>query len=367
MVRVSYQGALMAVGAEAIFGDSVITSTLESALSWARESSMWPYVFGTACCAIEFMSVASSKYDISRFGAEVVRFSPRQADLLIVAGTISYKQAPILKKSTIKCANPNGSLVPEPVLVAEVLRQLHYPSRHRCNYSRRRLRRRMPAAPRSFFRRTFGNSKIPADERLLDDRAKRVFKGQPMMPKAFLERFESFDRHVRCVQTRCFFNTTSLTCTVSKRRLELLVDMTAIDYLHQPSALRRFAIVYLLRDRLFSSVITLKIDVDETLAVDSIASLFKSANWAEREIWDQYGIHFKSHPNLKRILNHKEFIGHPLRKDYPITQGQLCHKSDDLMDEMTPRLKRKGIESHDALMFLCWGRTSGKPRDDSHL
>lgn len=54
--------------------------------------------FGTACCGIEFMAVAASRYDVSRFGAEVVRFSPRQADLLIVAGTISYKQAPILKK-----------------------------------------------------------------------------------------------------------------------------------------------------------------------------------------------------------------------------------------------------------------------------
>lgn len=88
----------MAVGAEAIFGDSVITTKLDSAINWARESSMWPYVFGTACCAIEFMSVASSQYDIARFGAEVVRFSPRQADLMIIAGTISYKQAPILKK-----------------------------------------------------------------------------------------------------------------------------------------------------------------------------------------------------------------------------------------------------------------------------
>lgn len=88
----------MAVGAEAVFGQSVITTKLDTAINWARESSMWPYVFGTACCAIEFMATASSKYDISRFGAEVVRFSPRQADLMIVAGTISYKQAPILKK-----------------------------------------------------------------------------------------------------------------------------------------------------------------------------------------------------------------------------------------------------------------------------
>ncbi|MBE0495622.1 NADH-quinone oxidoreductase subunit NuoB [Sulfurospirillum sp. T05] len=88
----------MAVGAEAIFGDSVITTRLDTAINWARESSMWPYVFGTACCAIEFMSAASSQYDLSRFGAEVVRFSPRQADLMVVAGTITYKQAPILKR-----------------------------------------------------------------------------------------------------------------------------------------------------------------------------------------------------------------------------------------------------------------------------
>lgn len=87
----------MGLGAEAIFGDSVITTRMDSVVNWARESSLWPMVFGTACCAIEFMSVAASKYDISRFGAEVIRFSPRQADLLLVAGTISYKQAPVLK------------------------------------------------------------------------------------------------------------------------------------------------------------------------------------------------------------------------------------------------------------------------------
>ena len=88
----------MGLGAEANFGDSVVTTRLDQAINWARSYSMWPMAFGTACCGIEFMSVAAAKYDISRFGAEVVRFSPRQADLLIVAGTISYKQAPVLKK-----------------------------------------------------------------------------------------------------------------------------------------------------------------------------------------------------------------------------------------------------------------------------
>ena len=83
---------------DVLFQNQVITSSLDEVVNWARESSLWPMVFGTACCAIEFMSTASSKYDISRFGAEVVRFSPRQADLMIVAGTITYKQGPVLKQ-----------------------------------------------------------------------------------------------------------------------------------------------------------------------------------------------------------------------------------------------------------------------------
>ena len=140
-----------------------------------------------------------------------------------------------------------------------------------------------------------------------------------------------------------------------KDRYTFLSDMTAIDYLNQAGKPERFAIVYLLRDETFKNLITIKTYIDSSLATQSITSLFKGANWAEREIWDQYGIHFKNHPNLKRLLNHKEFIGHPLRKDYPITKGQLCHQSDDLMDEMTPRLKRKGYTSHDELMFLNLG------------
>lgn len=83
---------------ENILEGAVVTTTVDAVVNWGRQSSLWPFVFGTACCAIEFMATAASKYDISRFGAEVVRFSPRHADLLLVAGTISYKQAPILKQ-----------------------------------------------------------------------------------------------------------------------------------------------------------------------------------------------------------------------------------------------------------------------------
>ncbi|HVT43442.1 MAG TPA: NADH-quinone oxidoreductase subunit NuoB [Thermoanaerobaculia bacterium] len=79
-------------------GGSYFTTTFDTMVGWARGNSLWPLPFGTACCAIEFMSMVSSHYDISRFGAEVVRFSPRQSDLLIVAGTIVDKIAPVMKK-----------------------------------------------------------------------------------------------------------------------------------------------------------------------------------------------------------------------------------------------------------------------------
>lgn len=71
---------------------------LSEAVKWARKNSLWPMPFGTSCCGIEMMAVLGSHYDLSRFGAEVVRFSPRQADLLLVAGTITTKMAPVLRR-----------------------------------------------------------------------------------------------------------------------------------------------------------------------------------------------------------------------------------------------------------------------------
>ena len=76
----------------------LITTRMADVVKWGRKNSLWPLPFGTACCAIEFMAVVSSVFDISRFGAELVRFSPRQSDLLLVAGTINYKMGPVLKR-----------------------------------------------------------------------------------------------------------------------------------------------------------------------------------------------------------------------------------------------------------------------------
>ena len=86
------------MGLEASLGDNVLTTTLDKMINWARKSSLWPMPFGTACCAIEMMATLSGRFDMARCGAEAVRFSPRQSDLLIVSGRISIKMMPVLKK-----------------------------------------------------------------------------------------------------------------------------------------------------------------------------------------------------------------------------------------------------------------------------
>src|SRR5213596_1334105 len=76
----------------------VITMTVEKAVNWARKGSLWPMTFGLACCAIEMIAAVSSRYDIDRFGAGVFRASPRQSDLMIVAGTVTRKMAPVIRR-----------------------------------------------------------------------------------------------------------------------------------------------------------------------------------------------------------------------------------------------------------------------------
>ncbi len=84
----------------------VITSRLDSVINWVRSNSIWPMPMGLACCGIELMAVGASRYDISRFGAEVMRFSPRQSDCMIVAGTVTYKMASAVRRIYDQMAEP---------------------------------------------------------------------------------------------------------------------------------------------------------------------------------------------------------------------------------------------------------------------
>jgi NADH-quinone oxidoreductase subunit B len=87
-------------------GVGVVTGVLDDIINWGRSNSLWPLTFATSCCGIEFMSVGAARYDFARFGFEVTRNSPRQADVIVVAGTIVDKMAPILKRLYDQMAEP---------------------------------------------------------------------------------------------------------------------------------------------------------------------------------------------------------------------------------------------------------------------
>ena len=85
---------------------NLLLSSVDQVLNWARSSSLWPVMFGLACCAIEMIATATSRYDLARFGAEIFRASPRQADLMIVAGTVTWKMAPSVRRIYLQTAEP---------------------------------------------------------------------------------------------------------------------------------------------------------------------------------------------------------------------------------------------------------------------
>jgi len=87
-------------------GGSIILTQLDALVNWSRSNSVWPLTFGTRCCAIEFMAVGASRHDMARFGYEVARATPRQADMIIISGSINYKMAPVLKRLYDQIADP---------------------------------------------------------------------------------------------------------------------------------------------------------------------------------------------------------------------------------------------------------------------
>jgi len=125
----------------------------------------------------------------------------------------------------------------------------------------------------------------------------------------------------------------------------VLEDLAAVDYLTYPLPQPgRLAVMYQLHDIERRRRVRLKVHVSPPdVHLPTISNRWNIADWLEREAWDQFGIVFDGHPNLKRILNHHEFVGHPLRKDYPIKTRQPLSENDSLVDEMALRLRTNGV------------------------
>ena len=152
----------------------MVVTRLDRAIGWARKYSIFPYPFATACCAMEFMSLSMSPYDIDRFGALLPRFTPRQADLLMVIGTVTMRQAPILKRVYEQMAEPKWVMAFGACASTGGFYDNYttLPG-HRPHHPGRRLRARVPAAARGRARRPDGAAaQDPAPE--ADARATEV-------------------------------------------------------------------------------------------------------------------------------------------------------------------------------------------------
>lgn len=120
--------------------------------------------------------------------------------------------------------------------------------------------------------------------------------------------------------------------------MDHFIDLTAADYPEREPDLGRFDVVLIVRSTKHNHRVRLKARVGDGQSLPSVVDLWRGANWAEREVWDMFGIPFEGHPDLRRILMYEEFVGHPLRKDYPIekTQPLIPYRDVPNIDKLPP-------------------------------
>jgi NADH dehydrogenase I D subunit len=350
---------------ETSLGDNFITTKISEVANWARKNSLWPMPFGTACCAIEYMSVVSAHYDVSRFGAEVVRFSPRQSDLMMVMGTITDKMGPVLKKiydqmaepkwviSMGACATSGGfyrayhvmqgideiipvdvyipGCPPSPEAVIQailMIQKLIDKERETGANARLELRQQFlkevtVTSPKSLL---IANEQAREAQRLVQITREPAAPKNPivaLMKSRFASEIVDEDDFRGDLAITVKPDRITEICRTLKEdpttKFDLLSTVTGLDYQGYPDKKRdeRFNVVYQMYSIDHGHRVRLKVPLPEDAPeVDSVSSVWKTANWWERETWDMFGIRFRNHPDLRRILTHEEFVGHALRKDH---------------------------------------------------
>ncbi len=341
---------------EASSHHTILTTRLDALKRWAESGSLWPMPFGTACCAIEFMAVASPRYDIARFGSEVLRFSPRQADVLMVMGTITDKMGPVLKTIYEQMAEPKWVIcmgacatsggfyrsyhvmqgideiipvdvyipgcppTPEAVLRSllmleeKVRREGAGTVKQQLGERALRLEPRLEdasvtsLAPPTAALLTFSQTAASLDHPWVAALTARL--GASVIEGA--SDFQG-DLTVRVAADHVLAAAESL--KAAPFAMDMLMDIAGVDYWTRTP---RFDVVYHFYSTSQSRRIRLKTGIAESSPVlDSITSTWPAANWYEREVYDLYGVRFRGHPDLRRILTHEGFGDlHPMRRDY---------------------------------------------------
>ena len=128
------------------------------------------------------------------------------------------------------------------------------------------------------------------------------------------------------IESEDLLDVTNFLKSNNNTKFRQLIDITAVDY---PESLERFKMVYLLLSHELNKRVVLEFYINENQVISSITSIYPSANWMEREVCDMYGINFKNHPDLRRILTDYNFKGHPLRKDFPLTGHEEVRYNED--------------------------------------
>jgi NADH dehydrogenase I D subunit len=363
-------------------------STIDLLINWSRQYSLWPLFFGLSCCFIEEATALTSRYDLSRFGAEVMRGSPRQADLLIVSGTVFKKIAPVVLRlyeqmpepkwvmSMGSCSNCGGMYDVYSVVqgVDQILPVDVYipgcPPRpeavmHGLVLLQEKIRKERPG--RTIFHLTGGSqgSRKPIlTDGLTKARDARgpgyygaPLRGTSVTPPAFWESRSDLmwtpparileltepDQSLAQILTARFGpavvpapqTSDMVTFTVDPARLKevlgflkteaqpcflRLEDLTAVDEFarRQPRDGHDFTLVYHLLSYESAGRLRLKVNLSgPEPETDTVTDIWPAANWYEREVFDMFGIRFRGHPNLRRILMPHDWQGHPLRKSYP--------------------------------------------------
>ena len=300
-----------------------ITTSSENLINWARTGSLHWMTFGLACCAVEMMQTSMPRYDLERFGA-APRASPRQSDVMIVAGTLTNKMAPALRKvydqmpepryvvSMGSCANGGGyyhysySVVRgcDKIVPVDIYIPGCPPSAEALLYGILQLQKKIRREGN--LQRSLTMENLKSIEKLINSElSSKVLNSIIENSELLIEISEN-----NLIEVIQFLK------SHEKCKFKQLIDIAGVDF---PENEKRFELVYLLLSHELNHRIKVSVKFEPKQNINSITKIFPSANWMEREVFDMYGVKFKNHPDLRRILTDYGFKGHPLRKDFPLT------------------------------------------------
>lgn len=360
--------------------------SFDTLYNWARKRSLWPMLFGLACCAFEMIATAASRYDMARFGMEIMRASPRQADLLIVNGTVTKKMAPQVVRLYDQMAEPKYVIAmgacaisggpfkegynvvsgvdrlipvdiyipgcpPRPEALLQGILALQARFDHE-NISTMRAFQKTPdegipvplLGPDMADWQTLWLQSHPemqaTPEVVVEEVTSQPGRIHPLEPVPFGDTAKTvlilqsrFPRDVSPLEDGLLVTPSRISQVADFLREQLsfriLSNLTAVDYPNPPEDIPEPCIDVVYHFSRLSGGKPVALHTRVNRAAPRLASLtsnFPAANFQEREVWDLFGVHFEDHPDLRRLLMWEGFEGYPLRKDWHEAYFEAEHK-----------------------------------------